>query len=80
MPFARAQAHIEFWPAVPFARLTRKGGDNDVCSGGGYGIAISVAPVALMQLSSVARPLVVARSSRRRIREGKPLCPDWNHR
>ena len=25
----------EFWFAAPFARLTRKGGDNDVCSSGG---------------------------------------------
>jgi hypothetical protein len=43
----------------------------------GYGIAICVATVALMQLSSVARPLVVARSSARRGREAEPLHPRW---
>jgi hypothetical protein len=37
----------------------------------GYGIAICVATVALMQLFSVTRPLVVARSSVRRTPAGR---------
>jgi hypothetical protein len=41
----------------------------------GYGIAICVATVAFMKLSSVAHPLVVARSSPRRMPEAKPLRP-----
>jgi hypothetical protein len=43
----------------------------------GYGIAICVATVALMQLSSVAHPLLVAGSSARRKREAELLCPRW---
>ena len=46
----------------------------------GYGIAICVATVALMQLSSVARPLVVARSSARRMPEAEPPRPSWTFR
>jgi hypothetical protein len=42
----------------------------------GYGFAICVATVALMQLSSVA-PLLVARSSARRMPEAEPLRPSW---
>jgi len=41
----------------------------------GFGIAICVATVALMQLSSVAHPLVVARSSARRMPEAEQLRP-----
>jgi hypothetical protein len=40
-----------------------------------YGIAICVATVALMRLSSVAHPLVVARSSARRMPESEPRPP-----
>jgi hypothetical protein len=43
----------------------------------GYGIAICVATVALMQLSSVAHPLVVARLSARHRREAEPLRTRW---
>jgi hypothetical protein len=43
----------------------------------GYGIAICVATVAFMQLSSVAHPLVAARSSARRMPEAKPHRPGW---
>jgi hypothetical protein len=46
----------------------------------GYGIAICVATVAFMQLSSMAHPLVVARSSARRMPEAKPLRPSWTIR
>ena len=46
----------------------------------GYGIAIWVAAAALIHLSSVARPPVVARSSARRMPEAKPLRPSWTFR
>jgi hypothetical protein len=46
----------------------------------GYGIAICIATVVLMQLSSVALPLVVARSSSRRMPEAEPPCPSWTFR
>jgi hypothetical protein len=46
----------------------------------GYGIAICVATAALIRLSSVMRPAVVARSSARRIPEPGPLRPDWTFR
>jgi len=46
----------------------------------GYGIAICVATVTLILLPLMARPPAVARSSRRRITEGKqlrPIRPFW---
>jgi hypothetical protein len=46
----------------------------------GYGIAICAATVALMQLFLVAHPLVVRRSSARRMPESEPPPPSWTFR
>jgi hypothetical protein len=41
-----------------------------------YGIAICVATVTLILLPLMVRPPAVARSSRRRLTDGKPLRPN----
>jgi hypothetical protein len=46
----------------------------------GYGIAICVATVALIQLSSAARPRWSFDRSARRMPEAQPHRPSWNFR
>ena len=47
-----------------------------VIAAAGYGITICVATSVLIPLSSMTRPLVIARSSGRRMPEGEQLRPN----
>jgi hypothetical protein len=64
----------ELWLAVPYAKHATER-TMTFAMAAGCGIAVCVATVVLMQLSSVARPLVVACSSARRMPGAEPPCP-----